>query len=172
MIGRDRLWSRDGWLTGNLIAVRFGTAARGICDGLTASGGHQSGVALSESAAIDSARRALGAELAAYRRAAGLNQSALATHVGYSRSTIANVETGRQHVPPDFWKRADAACRADGALTGASARVEAMARREREDAARQGRSAVLDPGRGTDAIHGEALEPLSGEIVPARGGRG
>ena len=134
---------------------------------MTTSGGHQPGAALSESAAIDSARRALGAELAAYRRAAGLNQTALATHVGYSRSTIANVETGRQHVPPDFWKGADTACRADGALTGASARVQAMARREREDAARQGRSAVLGPGRGTEAIHGEALEPLSGEIVPA-----
>jgi transcriptional regulator with XRE-family HTH domain len=133
---------------------------------LTASGRHRSGVALSESAAIDSVRRALGAELAAYRRAAGLNQSALATHVGYSRSTVANVETGRQHVPPDFWKRADAACRADGALTGASARVEAMARRARLDAVRQGRSTVLGPARDTDAIHGEALEPLSGEIVP------
>jgi DNA-binding XRE family transcriptional regulator len=132
---------------------------------LTASGGRESGVALSESAAIDSVRRALGAELAAYRRAAGLNQSALATHVGYSRSTVANVETGRQHVPPDFWKRADAACRADGALTGASARVEAMARRARLDAVRQGRSTVLGPARDTDAIHGEALEPLSGEIV-------
>ena len=97
-------------------------------------------MALSDSAAIESARRALGAELAAYRRAAGHNQTALASAVGYSRSTIANVETGRQHVPPDFWKRADAACHADGALTGASARVEAMARRARQDAAPSGRA--------------------------------
>ena len=46
-------------------------------------------------------RRALGAELAAYRRAAGHSQAQLARFTEYSRSTIANVETGRQHVPRD-----------------------------------------------------------------------
>jgi DNA-binding XRE family transcriptional regulator len=131
--------------------------------------GPQSGVALSESAAIESARRALGAELAAYRRAAGHNQAALASTVGYSRSTIANVETGRQHVPPNFWKRADAACHADGALTGASGRVEAMARRKRQDAARQARLDVTGPGQGSDAGPGEALEPISREVAPTPG---
>ena len=109
----------------------------------------------------------MGAELAAYRRAAGHNQAALASVVGYSRSTIANVETGRQHVPPDFWKRADAACHADGALTGASARVEAMARRERQDAARRGGLALPDRDAGSGAGAEEALEPISGKVVPA-----
>ena len=87
--------------------------------------------------------------------------------VGYSRSTVANVETGRQHVPPDFWKRADAACHADGAMIGASARVEAMARRERQDAARRGGLAVPDRDGGFDAGAEEALEPISGKVVPA-----
>lgn len=52
-----------------------------------------------EPAAITSARCALGARLATYRRAAGLTQTGLASLVAFSRSTIANVETGRQHVP-------------------------------------------------------------------------
>jgi transcriptional regulator with XRE-family HTH domain len=46
---------------------------------------------------------ALGVELAAYRRAAGYTQAQFAELTGYSRSTIANVETGRQHVSRDFW---------------------------------------------------------------------
>ncbi len=52
-----------------------------------------------ESDAIENARRVLGAKLAAYRRAAGYNQAEFASLIDYSRSTIANVETGRQHVP-------------------------------------------------------------------------
>jgi tetratricopeptide (TPR) repeat protein len=79
------------------------------------------------------------------------------------------VETGRQHVPPDFWKRADAACHANGALTGASARVEAMARRKRQDAARLGLQAVPGPGADCDAGPGGALEPISGKVVPTPG---
>ena len=55
-----------------------------------------------ESQTVENARRALGAQLAAYRRAAGYSQEAFAAHVDYSRSTIANVETGRQRVPRRF----------------------------------------------------------------------
>jgi len=77
------------------------------------------------------------------------------------------VETGRQHVPPDFWKRADTACHANGALTGASARVEAMTRRNRHDAARQAQLAVLGPSGDSDAGPGGTLEPISGKVVPA-----
>lgn len=87
------------------------------------------GAALRESPAIENARRALGAELAAYRRAAGHNQAELASLVGYSRSTIANVETGRQNVPRDFWESADAACRAGGVLAQANDRLELAVRR-------------------------------------------
>lgn len=54
------------------------------------------------------ARRALGRELAAARRAAGYVQEALAQKVRYSRSTIANVETGRQSVDREFWVRCEA----------------------------------------------------------------
>jgi transcriptional regulator with XRE-family HTH domain len=52
-----------------------------------------------EPEAVTSARYGLGMRLAAYRRAAGLTQMELASLTVFSRSTIANVETGRQHVP-------------------------------------------------------------------------
>lgn len=78
-----------------------------------------------ESDAVEYARRALGAQLAACRRAAGYSQAGLAEVVGYSRSTVANVETGRQHVPLGFWKSADEAVHAEGALVRVNDEVEA-----------------------------------------------
>jgi transcriptional regulator with XRE-family HTH domain len=126
---------------------------------------------LRESASIEEARRALGAELAAYRRAAGLNQDTLASLVGYSRSTVANVETGRQHVPGYFWQKADAACRAGGALTESNDKVEATVRREREDAARQVRSLLPSLAVGSDAgAAGLAARGRGGaEAAPSEG---
>lgn len=48
------------------------------------------------------------------------------TLAGYSRSTVANVETGQQHVPRDFW----ASC--DKALNTGDSRVASMkSRRQR-----------------------------------------
>jgi transcriptional regulator with XRE-family HTH domain len=52
------------------------------------------------------ARGVLDVELAGYRRAAGYTQAQFAQLTEYSRSTIANVETGRQHVSRDFWEPA------------------------------------------------------------------
>ena len=78
-----------------------------------------------ESDAVENARRALGAQLAACRHAAGYSQAGLAEVVGYSRSTVANVETGRQHVPLGFWKSADEAVHAEGALVRVNDEVEA-----------------------------------------------
>ena len=69
-----------------------------------------------ESDAIENARRVLGAKLATYRRAAGYNQAEFASLIDYSRSTIANVETGRQHVPGKFWTAADTALHTGCAL--------------------------------------------------------
>jgi transcriptional regulator with XRE-family HTH domain len=96
-----------------------------------------------ESAAVEDARRALGAKLAAHRRAAGYSQDALADQAGYSRSTIANVETGRQRVPPEFWATADGALNAEGLLIQASQAIETAARQERAAAARQADPAFL-----------------------------
>jgi len=90
-----------------------------------------------QSDAVEAARRALGAKLAAYRRAAQLSQESLAELGGYSRSTIANIETGRQHVPREFWAGIDPALHADGDLIKASDEVEAAAREEHLEAAQQ-----------------------------------
>lgn len=81
------------------------------------------------------------------------------------------METGRQHVPRDFWERADVACRAGGALTGASDEVEAAVRRERQEAARQARPLV--PGvvgsPDTGATGALVLAPGGGIAVPGGG---
>lgn len=82
-----------------------------------------------EPEAVAQARRALGDELATYRRAAGYKQAGLAELTKYSRSTIANVETGRQHVPREFWEHADSILQTGGALARACDDVEATARR-------------------------------------------
>src|SRR5215475_3236828 len=82
------------------------------------------------------ARQALGRLLAGYRKAAGLNQYQLAPLTHYGRSTIANVETGRQNVPRDFWERTDRAVNAGGRLLAASERLDMLVRQQREETAR------------------------------------
>jgi hypothetical protein len=82
---------------------------------------------------ITAARHALGRLLAKYRQAAGLNQRQLAPHTHYCRSTIANVETGRQHVPRAFWQRCEQALNAGGALLAAADQLEDLIQRQREE---------------------------------------
>jgi DNA-binding XRE family transcriptional regulator len=145
------------------------------------------GAALKDSEIIDNARRELGAKLAAYRRAAALSQAELASLVSYSRSTVANVETGRQHVPGDFWEKADLACHAGGALARANSDTEALVRQVRQKAARQasssrlvltdssavGTSGVLGPtSKGTGAApveDGSWLDAIARAASEARG---
>jgi transcriptional regulator with XRE-family HTH domain len=88
-----------------------------------------------EPEAVVAARCELGEQLAACRRLAGLTQTGLASLIAFSRSTVANVETGRQHVSRGFWESADAAVNADGALLTAFDEAEATARRARTQAA-------------------------------------
>ena len=78
----------------------------------------------------------LGVELAAYRRAVGYTQAEFAELTEYSRSTIANVETGRQHVSRDFWERADRILRTGGVLAAGYDETESAARRQLRAAAR------------------------------------
>lgn len=73
---------------------------------------------MSEPEPIVAARHALGQHLAQLRAAAGLTQHQLAKRLAYSRTTLANVEVGRQHAGRDFWERADACTEASGALLG------------------------------------------------------
>ncbi|MEU0150592.1 helix-turn-helix domain-containing protein [Micromonospora fulviviridis] len=68
---------------------------------------------------IREAQQALGLRLARCRKAAGKTQAALARRMAYSRSTIANVEVGRQHMPRGFWERVDRELEARGMLMDA-----------------------------------------------------
>ena len=113
----------------------------------------------------------LGVELAAYRRAAGFTQAQFAKLAEYSRSTIANVETGRQHVPRDFWERADRVLRTGGVLATGYDETETAARHQLRAAARnvstsrQARTWQPHPGTATEvSVTGEAGRA----VAPAR----
>jgi hypothetical protein len=82
---------------------------------------------------ITEARLALGRLLAECRKAAGLHQRDLAPHTYYGRSTIANVETGRQHVPREFWQRCERTLNAGGRLLAAADQLEALVERQRQE---------------------------------------
>jgi transcriptional regulator with XRE-family HTH domain len=56
---------------------------------------------------VTAMRRELGGQLAARRKAAGYLQRELATLVGYSRTAIANAETGAASSGRQMWERAD-----------------------------------------------------------------
>jgi len=96
---------------------------------------------------VAEARRDLGRRLAALREGAGLTQVDLAARANYSRSTIGNVETGRQKIPRGFWQRCDRELGADGVLLAAHDDVEALVRRYHMTAA-------LDSGQRREASDG------------------
>lgn len=73
---------------------------------------------------ITQLRQQLGHTLAAYRKAASFTQVDLAPRMAYTRSTIANVERGRQNVPRRFWEKADKLLNADGELLNAFNRLQ------------------------------------------------
>jgi transcriptional regulator with XRE-family HTH domain len=68
----------------------------------------------------------LGAQLAHWRKAAGLTQHQFAERLCYSRSTVASVETGRHNIRREFWRRADNACGANGTLLAAADKVREL----------------------------------------------
>jgi DNA-binding XRE family transcriptional regulator len=72
--------------------------------------------------------RALGRRLADLRQAAGYTQEALAPLVHYTRSTVANVETGRQHVNREFWINCDRLLATGGLLVHRYDQLRAAAR--------------------------------------------
>jgi transcriptional regulator with XRE-family HTH domain len=65
---------------------------------------------------IAAAKQTLGGRLAALRQAEGHNQHGLARMLFTSRSSVANIERGRQVGTRDFWERCDSFLHANGAL--------------------------------------------------------
>ncbi|SBW20019.1 twin-arginine translocation pathway signal [Candidatus Protofrankia californiensis] len=122
---------------------------------------------MADSDAVRQARRALGLHLAALRRQAGHSQHSLAPLVQYSRSTLANVETGYQHAPKDFWQRADAVLDAHGVLLAGFEQIEAAIRDQRALNAQQAeadRLAHVRQQREASGVQARTLlERLAGE---------
>lgn len=105
------------------------------------------------------ARRNLGQQLAARRETAGLTQRQLARLVGYTRSAIANVETGRSIQPRDCWVRYDELLRADGALLAGYDQYRGLLSRYRHQAAQERdreRAAKIDQWRHAHTLAIEA----------------
>jgi Helix-turn-helix domain len=118
-------------------------------------------MAVADADRVDEAWRALGQQLAASRRAAGLTQKRLAPLAGYSRSTIANAETGRQRTPGDFWRRCDDVLGTRNALFRGYDEVVAIAQRTHVQAAATARNAraILE-----GAASGEVSLPGEGRV--------
>lgn len=84
---------------------------------------------------IAEARRTLGRQLAELRRAAGYSQHQFAPLTHYTRSTIANVEVGRQHAPRTFWQLCDDVLSASGTLISGYDHLHALIRQHHEQIA-------------------------------------
>jgi tetratricopeptide (TPR) repeat protein len=84
---------------------------------------------------IAALRSALGRQLAAYRKAASYSQHQLAPLIGCARSTIANVEVGRQQVPRAFWQRCDELLGAGDRLTTTYDELQVVVSQQRRTAA-------------------------------------
>ncbi|SCF42831.1 Tetratricopeptide repeat-containing protein [Micromonospora matsumotoense] len=97
---------------------------------------------------ISDVKRALGRRLAGRRRARGLTQDDVARRVHSTRSTVANVESGRQVVDRVFWVQCDSLLQADGELISGYDEyrfLDVRHKEEKAEAARQARwGAVLD----------------------------
>lgn len=103
---------------------------------VTRSPGRDGGPSVNEPDTVAEAQRELGRRLAAYRQAAGYNQTQLAGRTAYSRSTIANVEVGRQSAPRTFWERCDAALATGTVLIAKYEEIEKLKSKRRQDATR------------------------------------
>lgn len=101
---------------------------------------------MSETTTVAGLQRELGSQLDAFRKVARVTQEELASATGYSRSSIANIQAGRQRADERFWRQCDEALSADGALLKAWARAEEIKREiylEQAERSRQRQEAEL-----------------------------
>lgn len=89
---------------------------------------------MADAADVQEAARLLGARLAALRAQAGLSQPQFAPLIAYSRSTVANAETGRRFAARDFWQRCDHVLGTGGVLVRQYDELDAL--REQRQAAK------------------------------------
>ncbi|MFI7336181.1 helix-turn-helix domain-containing protein [Micromonospora aurantiaca (nom. illeg.)] len=97
---------------------------------------------------LSDVKRALGRRLGRWRRTRGLTQDDVARRVHSTRSTVANVESGRQVVDRVFWAQCESLLQADGELIKGYDEyrsLEVRHQQEKAEAARHARwGAVLD----------------------------
>ena len=122
--------------------------------------------------------RALGRQLAEFRKAAGYTQHALAPLTCYGRSTIANAETGHQQPDRSFWVRCDQILRTGGVLAAGYDQVVALEQQRRRQLGLRGPirgsagaapvGPVSVPGRDDDSGTGEDAGIESPSVILAR----
>ncbi|MGH3755210.1 MAG: helix-turn-helix domain-containing protein [Pseudonocardiaceae bacterium] len=98
-------------------------------------------------------RLALGQQLAARRDAAGIVQQQIGRKTGYSRSSIAKAEAGRQLLTREFWQAADGLLQAGGALLAGYEQVRAA----KEEHEARSREAALAKAYAEAQAHAQAL---------------
>ncbi|MGH3940900.1 MAG: helix-turn-helix domain-containing protein [Pseudonocardiaceae bacterium] len=106
-------------------------------------------------------KRALGQQLAALREAAELGQQHVGRKTGYSRSSVAKAETGRQLLTREFWTKADSLLNADGALLASYERVRAA----KEEHEARSREAALAKAYAEAQAHAQALRATTAPDV-------
>jgi len=111
-------------------------------------------------------RFALGQQLAALREAAEIVQQQIGHKTGYSRSSVAHAESGRQLLTREFWKTADGLLQADGALLASYEQVRAA---KEEHEARSGEAALAKAYAEAQA-HAQALRTTTTPSKVQNGG--
>jgi len=115
-------------------------------------------------------RLALGQQLAALREAVGVVQQHIGRRTGYSRSSIAKAEAGRQLLTREFWRTADDLLQADGDLLASYEQVRA-AKEEHEARSREAAlaKAYAEARARAQALRAATPSPLQnggGMVVP------
>jgi len=123
---------------------------------------------------VAAAKEALGAQLAALRHAVGSNQHVFAKQVFTSRSSIANIERGRQLSTRDFWQRCDEVLHAGGALVRGYDELralEAQQQRETADAIAAKRATKIHEAFGvrSELVDGDVAQLPAGSNTPSEG---
>ncbi|MFK3983035.1 helix-turn-helix domain-containing protein [Micromonospora sp. NPDC050397] len=124
---------------------------------------------------VAQAHKDLGRLLVTWRKASGKTQEKLGRSLGYSRSTIANLETGRSRSSRKFWEAADVDLHAGGELMKAFDHVDDLKRDQAREvvrravsdaAAMRARSAATAAGS-AELLRGGARRPVDN---PVQGG--
>ncbi|WP_405098260.1 helix-turn-helix domain-containing protein [Micromonospora sp. NBC_01412] len=117
---------------------------------------------------LSDVKRALGRRLGTWRRKRGLTQDDVARLVHSTRSTVANVESGRQVVDRVFWAQCESLLQAGGELLigyDEYRSLDARHQKEKAEAARHARwgaLASLGPASGVVVGHREeVVEPVA-----------